>query len=127
MQTLSNGYKKPESGDRGSVFFPALEDNIQRLNDHTHNGSNSDRLGATSLIAATSTILAAGWVLASGVYSQTIVMPTGIVFDEVIIQCVIDNGADVGAVFYPNLVKATANTYTISVNDNTLDVTAKYI
>src|SRR4051812_14800351 len=48
MQTLSKGFKKPESGDDGSVWFPAMEDNIQQLNDHTHDGANSQKLSATS-------------------------------------------------------------------------------
>ena len=40
--TLSNGYIKPEDGDTGAVWFDALEDNIQRVNDHNHDGSNSE-------------------------------------------------------------------------------------
>ena len=56
MLTLSHGYEKPETGDKGSVFFPALEDNIQKLNDHNHNGLNSELLTAAASAAVTQTI-----------------------------------------------------------------------
>ena len=41
MIVLSNGYKLPETGDFGDVWFPALEDNIQRINTHNHDGTDS--------------------------------------------------------------------------------------
>lgn len=46
MITLSYGYEKPQNGDTGDVFFPALERDIQRLNDHTHDGVNSPFISA---------------------------------------------------------------------------------
>lgn len=52
MIILSNGYKLPETGDFGDVWFPALEDNIQRTNDHNHDGTNSSKIPATSLQAS---------------------------------------------------------------------------
>ena len=44
MITLSNGYQLPEDGDRGNVFWDGLEGNIQRLNDHKHDGADSEKL-----------------------------------------------------------------------------------
>ena len=41
MKVLSHGVYKPEAGDTGDVFFPRMEDNMQHLNDHTHNGVDS--------------------------------------------------------------------------------------
>lgn len=48
MDVLSYGYKKPQDGDTGDVFFPAIEDNIQRVNDHTHDGVNSAFIASQS-------------------------------------------------------------------------------
>lgn len=47
---LSYGYKKPQTGDKGSTFFPELEANIQQLNDHAHNGSNSAQIPSTNIL-----------------------------------------------------------------------------
>ena len=48
MIILGNGYKLPETGDFGDDWFPALEDNIQRLNDHSHDGVDSEILTTSS-------------------------------------------------------------------------------
>lgn len=56
MIVLSNGYKLPEIGDFGDVWFPALEDNIQRVNDHTHDGNDSAKLPGTSIEAIVQTV-----------------------------------------------------------------------
>ena len=83
MITLSYGYLKPESGDKGNVFFPALEDDIQQLNDHTHDGITSAKLTSQSIIGVSDTILAAGWVLVSGgTYRQVVTTPPSVTFDD---------------------------------------------
>lgn len=56
MIILSNGYKLPETGDFGDVWFPALEDNIQRINDHTHNGTDSEKITTISTESVVQTI-----------------------------------------------------------------------
>ena len=61
MIILSNGYKLPETGDFGDVWFPALEDNIQRLNDHNHDGNNSDKLTSTNVAKFVQTVLTAAF------------------------------------------------------------------
>jgi hypothetical protein len=50
MITLTFGVLKPENGDKGSVFFPALEDNLQQLNDHDHDGLNSSKISSLGVI-----------------------------------------------------------------------------
>lgn len=127
MQTLTKGYLKPETGDRGSTFFPALESNIQQVNDHDHNGSNSQKLTASSIDAISQTIIATGWVLVTAnVYRQLVTMPGTLQYDTSTIQCVINNGTNIGAIFNPKIVKVSANTFYTYVNDNTLDVVIKY-
>lgn len=81
MQTLSKGFKKPQAGDKGAVFFTALEDDIQQLNDHTHNGSNSALLSASAVTATSQTLSAGSWVsVGGGIYRQLVTMPTGLTY-----------------------------------------------
>ena len=76
MIILSNGYKLPEVGDFGDVWFPALEDNIQRTNDHNHNGTNSNKIPATSIQASVQQVLS-GDFAADGDRLSTTVSLTG--------------------------------------------------
>lgn len=52
--TLSYGYVKPVTTDLGSVFFPAIEADIQQLNDHVHDGTTSAKIGTTTTISSSS-------------------------------------------------------------------------
>lgn len=62
MIILSNGYKLPETGDFGSIWFPAIEDNIQRLNDHNHDGTNSAKLPSSSIQNTTIAVIPGDFV-----------------------------------------------------------------
>ena len=77
MDTLSYGYKKPRSPDKGTIFWPALEFDIQQLNDHNHNGTNSAKLTAASSVVVTVSILNTGWgaALADGGFRQLVTLP----------------------------------------------------
>jgi hypothetical protein len=128
MLTLSFGFKKPETGDKGSVFFPALEDNIQQTNDHDHNGTNSKKLTAQSITGVAEDILAAGWVsLGGGNYRQLVNMPAGTVFDDYSMAFQIKNGPAAGHRINPSIEKVTVNTYYVYVNDNTIDLRILYL
>ncbi len=120
MQTLSKGYKKPQNEDTGDVWFPALADDIQLLNDHTHNGTNS------ALIAITTQTFASGsWVAApigGGLYRQLVTLPSGFLYDS--IQT--DFRLSTGELLFPSVERASASTYYIYINDNSLTVTAYY-
>jgi hypothetical protein len=127
MQTLTYGYKKPETGDRGNVFFPALEDNIDRVNDHDHNGTNSAKLTTTSTDATRQTIAAGSWVdQGNDVYRQTITMPSGLEFDNVKITFHLNTAPYEGVVSALSVVKASVNTYTVDINIDNLEVIAVY-
>lgn len=128
MQTLSFGYKQPETGDPGSVWFPAIEDNIERLNDHTHNGTDSAQLTPSSLSksAFKSTILAVGWSAGSnGNYSQTITVPAGVteINNYVVIFYITSSGVRV----FPTMQRVSETTYTLTVNNSALALTAVYV
>lgn len=76
MIVLSNGYKLPETGDFGDVWFPALEDNITRVNSHNHDGSNSEKLSSINIASVVQTVLA-GTFSASGDEFRSLVSLAG--------------------------------------------------
>jgi hypothetical protein len=127
--TLSYGFVKPQTGDKGSVFFPDLEDNIQQLNDHTHNGTNSAKLTAAAMTATTQAILSASWsLLGDGIYRQLVTVPASLTgnggtYDNHAVQ--FRNTAN-GRMLYLSTEKASSTTYYLYINDNSIDVTAVY-
>lgn len=122
MLTLSHGFLKPQTGDKGSVWFPALETNIQKLNDHTHNGTDSELLAATSINAGTTAILAANWVsLGGGNYRQLVTMPAGFSYDAgYSLSFHLTTG---GHLIYPSVERVSATQIYVYINDNTQDLT----
>lgn len=120
METLSYGYKKPETNDSGAVVFPALEDNIQRLNDHTHDGANSSKLPGSSIESTVESVLATNWGsdLGGGYYKQTVNMPTGFDFDYTQIQVRLSTGH----IMQPTIIRLSTAQFDIYVNDNTIDL-----
>lgn len=124
MITLTYGRKKPQNADKGTVFFPALEDNIVLDDAHNHNGTNSSKLTAASSIAVTQSILAAAWVsLGGGSYRQLVTMPGTITYDDYSIQF---RDTTTKEIYYLQAEKVSSNTYYVYVNDNTKALTAVY-
>jgi len=126
MQTLSYGYKLPESGDKGSTLWSALEDNITRLNGHTHNGTDSPLLPVQSFILTKQSIDHANWASYSGAPTghvrQLVTMPAGFTFDDFCID-VRDTS---GKKCYPTIEKNDNTSYYIYSIDSTLDLVAVY-
>lgn len=120
--TLSNGYKKPQTGDRGNTFFTDLEDNIQRVNDHSHNGTDSEKIETKNFTKGSQTISSGSWTLVSdGIYRQLVTVPSGHDVDEMIPKFLIDDD-----IYHPTIEKVSSTTYYIYINDNTKDVVVKY-
>ena len=123
MITLSKGYLKPASPDTGDIFFPAMQTNIQMLNDHTHDGVTSQLLATT-----TQQILAANWVAApagGGLYRQLVTLPTtpsGLQYDVVDVWFKLSTGE----LTYPTVERASATTYYVYTIDNTQTYVANY-
>jgi hypothetical protein len=125
--TLSNGYKLPATGDKGSSFFPDLEFDIQRLNDHTHDGSNSNKISVANLTKLTQTLLAASWVATTGgTYRQLVTLPATGDYDSVIPKFQISGGSEDGSIIYPSVEKVSSTTYYVYINDNTLALKVVY-
>lgn len=136
MLTLSYGYKKPETGDRGSVWFPALEDNITRLNSHDHDGVDSVLLTPDSLQKPTSTIAIIDWVDdGGGNYHKEVTVPIEISaaanFADIKYYGLICQIGTAGATFgdrvYPDIERETATTFTVRTNDNSTAMLIYYV
>jgi hypothetical protein len=122
MQTLTYGFKKPQTRDTGSTLFAALEENIQQLNDHTHNGVNSSKLTAAAVVASTQAVPFASWVATSqGNYRQLITL-SGLLYDEITIS--MRNSS--GHLVYAQVEKVSATSYYVYTNDNATAFTAVY-
>ena len=114
------GVDKPVTGDKGSVFWPALEELFQSFNDHAHTGSDSNRLtaAASAAVIDTTSITGAGsWTsLGGGNYEKTVTMPASLAVDEVHIQI---RGAAApvdGMVLDLSIERLSATTYKLSTN-----------
>lgn len=123
MLTLSFGFKKPQTNDKGPVVFPAMEANIQQVNDHDHDGANSKQLSAIAVAGQAVSVLAANWVaVGDGQYRQQVTLPAGFDFDKVYISFRLASGDYV----YPTILKVSATQYWVYTNDNSLTYTAVY-
>lgn len=124
MQTLTYGFKLPETGDQGTALFTALEDNITRVDGHSHNGTDSTFLTAQSVIASVQTISSASWVSsgATGHYRQQVTVPAGFDFDTVQIGFRTTAGAQI----YPTVERVSDTQYFVYTSDNTINFIAQY-
>lgn len=123
MLTLSKGFKKPQDGDKGSVFWDALEDDIQQLNDHTHNGANSSKLETSAVTAKIQEITASWGSISDGRYSKVVTLPSGYLFDEIMISF---RDWTTGNHYSLQVDKVSSNSYRVYTNDNTLHLAAVY-
>lgn len=123
--TLSKGYKKPDTGDRGSIWFSNLEENIERINSHEHNGSDGEKIKSKNITATTSTIASGSWGSDSGgsTYAATVTFPSGVAYENHTMTFIDDATGDQ---IFPTVTKASSTTMTVTVNDNTLDLTIVY-
>lgn len=128
MLTLSFGYLKPENGDKGSIWFPALADDIQQLNDHDHDGLTSAKLTSQSIIGVADTISHLNWVATTGgTYRQAVTTPAGVAFDDYGMVFRITGGGSDGFEINPTVEKITNTTYYVYINDNTKDLRVIYL
>ena len=124
--TLSFGYKKPQTGDKGSEWFKYLEDDIQQLNDHNHDGLNSAPISTRNINAETQPLSSASWVSVSGgKYRQLVTVPNSKQFDNSIIIFRKDSAQK--EQMYLEVEKETATTYYVYINDPDVSVIAYYV
>lgn len=124
MLTLTYGFKKPEANDGALVIFPAMEANIQQLNDHTHDGVNSAQLTSASIVSVTQNILLGDWVLvAGGHYKQTVTLPAGFDFDTVGLEFRL---LIAGTLVYPTVEKVADTQMDVYFDDPSLSLVVLY-
>lgn len=122
MITLTYGLKRPETGDIN--FWTALEGDITQLDAHTHDGLTSALLTPASISPVSQAISSGSWVLVSnGIYSQVVTMTSPLTYDGVIISFRLTSNKDI---IFLQAEKESSNTYTVYINDNSLDITAVY-
>lgn len=122
--TQTYGRKIPSVGD--ADWWDQLEDNIALDDSHDHNGTNTPKISTKNLSKSTSTIGSGSWGAVSGqagTYSQTITVPSGYTVDGSLIKFYITSS---GIEIHPTVRKASAGTYDVFINDNTLSLTAVY-
>ena len=76
--TLTNGRILPQAGDKGNVWFPALENNIALDDAHVHDGITSNLLPPTAIDKNIITITDSSSefaVEANGWYRTTVTIP----------------------------------------------------
>jgi hypothetical protein len=121
------GRSIPTTGDRD--FWTQLEDNITLDDAHSHDGVDSAQLSPKNFSKSTASILAAAWAAVSGqsgTYSQTVTVPTGYAVNSMQVKFYITSGGQAGYEVFPTVRKASATTYELFTNDNTLGYTAVY-
>lgn len=67
------------------MWFVSLEDNITRLNSHTHDGVNSSKITSSSVNSVKQTVLAGAFSLVGTQYRATVTMPGTLDFDNYVI------------------------------------------
>ncbi len=127
--TLSYGFQRPETGDKGSVFWPILEDNITQLNSHSHNGTNSALLTAAASVATVQPLDSSGWgSLSDGLYRRTVTMPaalTGIGGTYAKYSIEIRDFTS-GRRLFLQTERVSDTTFYVWCNDNTIDINILY-
>jgi len=124
--TLTTGLKLilPNTGDKGSIWFPALEHNITQTNDHVHDGSVGAQIPSTNILPVKQTISASNWVVevANQTWSQEVTLPANVSYSDVFIM--VKN--DVGEQLFLDIKPVTGqdNKYKVYTNDNGLNATA---
>lgn len=120
MDTLSYGYKKPVTGDRGSVFFPGLEDTIDQLNSHSHNGVDSALVSGYNISKGSVSIANTSWVSeGNGNYYQSVNLTGGYNVNTCVLQ--FKKTGSLGYI-YPTVEFLTTTSVKVIVNDNTLNL-----
>jgi hypothetical protein len=128
MQILSKTVKKPEDGDKGSVWFPALEFDLELLNDHAHNGTNSTAIPSLNITPVKLNIAAGSWVAAfsphNGIYkSAVLTVPNP---QKTVDDCVLMFKDSLGRQLHLGVEKVASNTFYVYINDP-IDITVYFV
>ena len=120
LTTLTFGYEKPDSSVKGDVFWEALERNIQRMNDHNHDGATGSFISSSL-----EPVSADNWGadLGNSTYRQLITLPNERLFDDTRIEV----RKSTGEIVYADIVKVSATTFYLYTNDNSASYVISYV
>lgn len=129
MITSTYGVKLMEDGDKGQVPFDAIVDNFEHYRDHTHNGSDSARVLASSLTKGTLNLASGDWTSVAGGrgYKQTVTCPGAYTLANCVMRFRIRTGSGIYKIIHPTIVPASATQFDVIVNDNSLDLEVSFI
>jgi hypothetical protein len=123
--TTAKGYKKPSTGDRN--WYADLEFNIDRVDAHSHNGTDSVQLTSMSIAKSTQDVLAANWTsLGEGNYKQTLTLPLTYTWNDSQIRFYVNGGALDGQEVLLSVKRVSPTTFDVFINDNTLSLKVVY-
>lgn len=123
--TTARGYRKPQTGDRG--WYSDLEFNIDRVDAHSHNGTDSVALPSSTITKSTQDVLAANWSSqGEGNYKQTLTLPLGYNWNDSQIRFYVNGGPADGQEVLLSVKRVSTNTFDVFINDNSLELKAVY-
>lgn len=77
VSTLSFGFKLPVTGDKGAPVFNALQDDINQVNTHDHDGVDSDRIDTFDLRRGSVSVTNSGWSASGQLYRKLVTFASG--------------------------------------------------
>lgn len=78
MITTPFGYRVPQDGDlaKGALgWYRAIEFDIERIDQHNHDGTNSRLLSPSAIPSVAVSVLAADWIVDGVSFKQTVAIP----------------------------------------------------
>lgn len=127
MITLSNGVKTPETGDKGTVVFTAINGNFTILNDHTHDGTDSEQILSESISKQAVNLPTASWVAGARGYSQTVTCPGSVTLDKVALRFRVRAGTHQHQFIHPTVEPTSLTSFVVIVNDSSLDLEVIFV
>ncbi|NJM54546.1 MAG: hypothetical protein HC841_00240 [Verrucomicrobiae bacterium] len=124
METTPYGYRVPETGDAAKGiggWYEAIEFDIERLDQHNHDGTNSRQLSSSAIPTSAVVIPAADWVVDGVGYKQTLTTPAAVpeINDVSVRFYQTAPVAEVGKNAQLSFTRLTATTVDVFCSDNT--------
>tara|TARA_Y100000296_G_C5180060_1_gene263661 strand:+ start:2310 stop:2693 length:384 start_codon:yes stop_codon:yes gene_type:complete len=127
MEQLQFGLRKPQTKDKGSEFFPALEELFDWVVAHKHTGSDSQSLSVTNIVRETVTLSSNDWTGVTQGFTQVVDMPSGLSLNNTVPTFKIVSGSQEGTRIYPTVNRITDTQFEVIINDNSFDLEVSFI
>ncbi len=114
---LTYGHKKPIDGESGSIFCPALENNIDLDDAHSHDGVTSEKIVGSNITKSTAQATSGSWAADGNGWIQTVSLPSGYSYDTTNIVAKVSDD-----IIYPTIRKVSDTSFSVKVNDNSITV-----